>query len=254
MKTKQPLVIGNWKMNPATAGEAKQIFMGIKKAAKRSAATVVVVTPPAIFIPELARLSLGSNVLLGMQNTNPNPVGPHTGDVSLAMAMPYGVKYCIVGHSERRAMGETDAQVAEKVEVILKQKLTPVVCVGERERDSQGNFFLHIEAQIKSVLQAVPKTRFKDIVLAYEPIWAIGTGQTATVDDVIEMQLYIQKVITKNFSRSAAGQIRLLYGGSVHGGNADVLYQSGAVSGFLVGGASLKVDEFTKVIAATVSA
>lgn len=251
MKINQPLVIGNWKMNPATAAEAKQIFMGIKKAAKRNSHATVVVAPPAIFIPEVARLSLGGQVSIATQNIHPLPTGAHTGEVSLAMAMPYGVKYCIVGHSERRAMGETDEQVAEKVEAVLKQRLTPVICIGERERDADGNFFLHIEAQIKSVLAVVPKTRYKDIVLAYEPIWAIGTGQTATVDDVIEMQLYVQKILTKHFSRSAANQIRFLYGGSVHGGNAEVLFQSGAVTGFLVGGASLKIDEFAKVMAAT---
>lgn len=251
MKTNQPLIIGNWKMNPATAAAAKDLFMGIKKAAKRNIHAIVVVAPPTIFIPELARLSLGGRVQLGMQNINPLPFGAQTGEVSLAMGMPYGIRYCIVGHSERRAMGETDEQIATKVEAILKQRLTPVVCVGERDRDKQGNFFLEIESQIKHVLSVVPKTRYKDIVLAYEPIWAIGTGKTATVDDVIEMQLFVHKVISKHFSRSAAGQVRFIYGGSVHGGNAEVLYQSGVVQGFLVGGASLKVGEFTKIISAT---
>lgn len=251
MKSNQPIVIGNWKMNPATAAEAKQIFMGIKKAAKRNSHATVVIAPPVIFIPEVARLSLGGQISLGIQNIYPLSVGAQTGETSLAMAMPYGVKYCIVGHSERRAMGETNEQVAEKIAVILKQRLTPVVCIGERERDQEGNFFLQIEAQIKSILAVVPKARYKDIVLAYEPIWAIGTGKNATVDDVIEMQLFVQKIITKHFSRSAASQVRFLYGGSVKGGNAGILYQSGVIDGFLVGGASLKVDEFAKVIVAT---
>lgn len=251
MKINQPLIIGNWKMNLTVADEAKELFMGIKKAVKRNSHATVVVAPPAIFIPELARLSLGSQVSLGVQNIFPEPTGAHTGEISLPMVMSYGVKYCIVGHSERRAMGETDKQVAQKVEAILKQRLTPVVCVGERERDSQGNFFLHIESQIKSVLSVVPKTRYKDVVLAYEPIWAIGTGKTASVDDVVEMQLFVQKVITKHFGRNVVNQIRFLYGGSVHSGNAEVLYQSRSVNGFLVGGASLKIDEFTKIISAT---
>jgi len=188
---------------------------------------------------------------LGIQNVHAKESGANTGEISLPMLSAFGVTYCIVGHSERRAMGETDQVVAEKVLAILKGRLTPVVCIGERERDKDGNFFLHIERQIHQVLAAIPKARFKDVLFAYEPIWAIGTGQTATVDDVIEMQLFIQKVITKHFSRSAASQIRLLYGGSVHSGNARVLFQSGAIDGFLVGGASLKADEFTHVVKAT---
>lgn len=250
MKTQQPLVIGNWKMNPLSVTDAMALATGLKKTTKKLSGVTIVLAPPTIFIPAVAKSIAGSALALGIQNIHPAPSGALTGETSLPMTTAFGVAYCIVGHSERRAMGETDKQVAEKVVALLKQKLTPVVCIGERERDKDGNFFLQIEAQIKSVLAALPKARFKDIVFAYEPIWAIGTGKTATVDDVIEMQLFIQKVITKHFSRAGALQVRLLYGGSVHSGNAMVLYQSGIIDGFLVGGASLNVDEFTKVIMA----
>jgi len=251
MKILPPLIIGNWKMNPTSSAEARQLFAGVKKAAKRYHHATVVVAPPTIFISELARLSTNSLLNLGVQNVHPAPAGAQTGEISLSMVIPFNVKYCIIGHSERRALGETDEMVARKVESVLKQRLTPVVCIGERERDNQGNFFLQIEAQLKTLLEAVPKNRYKDLVIAYEPIWAIGTGQTATVDDVVEMQLFIQKVITKYVSRNAASLVRFMYGGSVHGGNAAVLYESGAVGGFLVGGASLNIEEFTKIIAAT---
>ncbi len=252
MKSQSPLVIGNWKMNPQTVAEAKQIFLGVKKTVKKYSHATVVVAPPAIFLSELARLVRDPSLQLGVQHIHPDLGGAQTGEISLSMVMPLGVTHCIIGHSERRAQGETDAMVAAQIEAVLKQRLTPVICVGERNRDKDGNFFVFIEEQVKNVLAAVPKARYKDIVIAYEPIWAIGTGVTATVDDVVEMKLFIQKVITKYSSRNAASLIRFLYGGSVHSGNAQVLYASGAIHGFLVGGASLKVDEFTKVIAATV--
>jgi triosephosphate isomerase len=164
------------------------------------------------------------------------------------MLAAFGVATVIVGHSERRALGETDAQVGEKVAALIKAKLTPVVCIGERERDAQGNFFMLIEAQIKAALTGVPKARFKDVVIAYEPIWAIGTGKTATAEDVNEMRLFIQKILTKHFDRASAGKIRIIYGGSVSAANAADLFVGGGVDGFLVGGASLRPQEFAQII------
>jgi len=139
--------------------------------------------------------------------------------------------------------------VAKKVLAILKVRLTPVVCVGERERDEQGDFFSFIENQIELAFKDLPKTRFKDMIIAYEPIWAIGTGINATVEDVKEMQLFILKILTKHFGRSVASQVRIIYGGSVKADNAIKLYQSGGIDGFLVGGASLNPAEFSAIIA-----
>jgi len=246
-----PLVIGNWKMNPQDPATAKQLYMSIKSFAKRATHASVVVAPPIIFIPELFRLSLRSNIALAAQNIYPADGGAHTGEHSIPQLVSYGVQYSIVGHSERRAMGETNDSVAEKVQALLKARLTPIICVGERTRDDNGDFFSFIEAQISTVLTAVPKTRYKELVFAYEPIWAIGTGQTATVDDVVEMRLFITKTMLKHCSKNAASQIRVLYGGSVNAGNARLLYESGAVNGFLVGGASLKPEEFKIIINAT---
>lgn len=243
-----PLVIGNWKMNPVSVTEVKTIVMSLKTALKKNTEVNVVIVPPVLYLPEVKKLLGGSTIGLGAQNVHPAPSGAQTGEHSISMLAAFGVATVIVGHSERRALGETDAQVGEKVAALIKAKLTPVVCIGERERDAQGNFFMLIEAQIKAALTGVPKARFKDVVIAYEPIWAIGTGKTATAEDVNEMRLFIQKILTKHFDRASAGKIRIIYGGSVSAANAADLFVGGGVDGFLVGGASLRPQEFAQII------
>ena len=250
-KMHKPLVIANWKMNPQSLTEAKKIFLGIKNASKKYPDVSVVVAPPAIYLHELVKTA-GSIVNVAAQNMHNASLGAFTGEISPTMLMDAGVKSVIIGHSERRAMGETDEVVTKKVLAALKARLMPIVCVGERERDGQGNFFTSIEKQIETVFKAIPKTRFKDVVVAYEPIWAIGTGATASVEDVKEMQLFILKVLTKNFGRNSASQVRIIYGGSVKSDNAAQLYDTGGVTGFLVGGASLQPDDFAKIIASTI--
>ncbi|PJC55938.1 triose-phosphate isomerase [Candidatus Kaiserbacteria bacterium CG_4_9_14_0_2_um_filter_41_32] len=249
-KMHQPLVIANWKMNPQTLTEAKQIFVGIKNVAKKHPSVSVVVAPPAIYLMELMKFA-GSAVSLAAQNTHYELLGSFTGEISPTMISALGAKYIIVGHSERRMIGESNGDVAKKIMATLKARLTPIVCIGESARDSQGNFFTFIETQIETAFEIVPRTRFKDIVIAYEPIWAIGTGATATIEDVKEMQLFILKILTKHFGRTAAEQVTIIYGGSVKPDNAVKLYEAGGMSGFLVGGASLKVTDFATIIVAT---
>ena len=248
---KTPIVIANWKMNPTTLTEAKTIFTEIKTAVKKFAPVQVVVAAPLLYVTELKKLQGASTVTLGAQTMHEAPLGAQTGEVSAPMLVAAGVSHVILGHSERRALGETDSMVAKKIAAALKAKLIPVVCIGERERDASGNFFATIEAQIKSALTGIPTTRFKDVVIAYEPIWAIGTGKTASVEDVCEMQLFIHKILTKLFDRTAANRVRIVYGGSVNAENAAALYTGAAIAGFLVGGASLKPADFTKIIQAT---
>ncbi len=243
-----PLVIGNWKMNPVSMGEVKTIITSLKTALKKNTDVTVVIAPPALYLMEAKKLLGTSPIGLGAQDVNPAPMGAQTGEHSIPMLTGMGVTTVIVGHSERRALGETDEMVGAKVAALIKSKLTPVVCIGERERDAQGNFFMVIEAQIKTALATIPKARFKDVVIAYEPIWAIGTGKTATAEDVNEMRLFIQKILTKHFDRASAGKICIIYGGSVSAQNAADLFVGGGVDGFLVGGASLRPQEFSQII------
>ncbi len=247
-----PLIIGNWKMNPVTVSEAKAIITSLKTATKKYPTATIVVAPPALFLLEVKKLLGSSTIALGAQTMHESPVGAETGELAAAMLTGAGVSYVILGHSERRALGETDEHVNRKVTSALKAKMTPIICVGERDRDNAGNFYALIETQITVALLTVPAARLKNVVIAYEPIWAIGTGKTASVEDVQEMQLFIKKIITKLFSRAGANTVRVVYGGSVDVQNAATLYTAGGVAGFLVGGASLKPAEFTKIIAATI--
>jgi len=250
MKYAHALVIGNWKLNPTTNSEAKNLFTAVRKAIPKDSTAIVVVAPPYIFIPELAKAK-SKNTILGAQDVAFEERGALTGEVGPAMLASFGVEYVIVGHSERRAMGETDAQVNKKIVASLKRKLVPVVCIGEKRRDSQGQFFDDIAAQIKALSEGLTPLQLSKIVIAYEPIWAIGTGATATAEDVKEMQLFIVSTLTKLFDRKVAEKIRLIYGGSVKDSNARDLYENGGMSGFLVGGASLEAASFAAIIKAT---
>lgn len=250
MKHAHALVIGNWKLNPGTSLEAKKLFADIRKNVPKDKKGTAVVAAPFLFIPELAK-SKNDKVLLGAQDVHFEERGACTGEIGAAMLTEFGVRYVIIGHSERRALGETDAQVNKKVHAVLKRKMIPVVCIGEKKRDSQGQFFNDVATQIKALTQALTPAQLQKVVIAYEPIWAIGTGETATAENVKEMQLFIVSTLTKLFERKLAEKIRLIYGGSVKESNAKELYEQGGMAGFLVGGASLNAIEFAAIIKAT---
>jgi len=249
MKHTTPLIVGNWKMNPTNISAVTELTRAIGKIVKKYPDVSIAVAPPFPFIATCNKVAPG----LGMvaQTMHEQSLGAFTGEVSPSMLASLGVRGVIVGHSERRAMGESDEMVSKKVLSALKYKLTPIVCIGELSRDQNGNFFSHIEMQIVSAFKDVPKSKFKEVVIAYEPIWAIGTGDTATPEDVIEMQLYIAKILAKHFGRVVATQVRVIYGGSVNEKNAAELWATGHVNGFLVGGASLSANSFKTIVEAT---
>ncbi len=248
MSTKKPLIVGNWKLNPTTQKEASDLAATIAKKQKKQLSATIVVAPSCIHVPLLGK-SLGKGpVMLGAQDVSTEPLGPFTGDVSAPQLRDLGVEYVIIGHSERRAMGDTDEIIQKKVLQTLKYKMTPIVCVGERTRDIQGGFYSFVEAQIHALAAVLDKTMIKKVVIAYEPIWAIGTGKTATKEDVKEMQLFIFSTLVKLFDRATAAKVTLLYGGSVKAANALELHKDGGMDGFLIGGASLKAEEFNTII------
>lgn len=251
MKRTIPLIVGNWKLNPSTEKEAIALADAVAKAHKKSEEPYVVIAPSFLHLREVQKKISKSKVQLSAQDVSTEPLGAFTGEVSAMQLRDVGVDYVIVGHSERRAMGESDEVVQKKALAALKYKLTPIVCVGERERDGQGNYFGFVERQLRTLADGVTAKDIKKIVIAYEPIWAIGTGKTATTQDVKEMQLFIVSVLTKIYDRSTAHAIRLLYGGSVKPQNAAELHAHGDMNGFLVGGASLKAADFMAIITAT---
>lgn len=252
--THTPLVIGNWKMNPQSEKAAVTLFSEVGKAASRMRGVEVGIAAPFVYLPALAKLAKGKRLALLAQDAFWENLGARTGEVSFPMLKSVGITKTILGHSERRALGETDEEVHKKVLAALKGDHRVVVCVGEAKRDAQGHYLGVVEKQLRAALTGVSKTKLGNIVIAYEPTWAIGTGNTATPEDAHEMKLFIQKVLADLFGRSALSKIRVLYGGSVTKGNAETLMREGAVDGFLVGGASLRAAEFIEIakIASTV--
>lgn len=248
-KLTYPLVIGNWKMHPQSASAAKNLFGDIKKGLSRISDVSVVVAPPTIFLPEVYKAHSGNKkIMLGAQNVHWDKLGAYTGEISLGMLAGFDVSHVIIGHSERRAAGESDEMINKKVIAALKANVITVLCIGEAVRDTQGNYFRTLETQIRTALASVSKTKLGSLVVAYEPIWAIGTGKAATPADAYEMKLFIQKVLTDLYGRNAAMKVRILYGGSVNAKNAAELMREGMVDGFLVGGASLRASEFVGIV------
>lgn len=235
-------------MNPNRLADATTLIVELTKKYKPHENVTVAIAPPYLYLTEVSKKIAKKKICLGAQNLSTEPLGAFTGEISATQLRDAQVDYVIVGHSERRAAGETDEQVQKKVLQALKSNITPVICIGERERDTQGNFFTFVESQVKAVVAVLPAMQVKKVVFAYEPIWAIGTGKTATAADVKEMQLFLFTILTKFYDRPTAQKVPLLYGGSVKADNAATLHTEGGMDGFLVGGASLKAEDFIHII------
>ena len=248
MNTSSRLVVANWKLNPGTLSEAKKIFTAEAKGIPRGVTAVI--CPPALFLGDLMRLRHGNSLFFGLQNVFWESTGAFTGEYSAEMAKSMEVTYAIVGHSERRALGETDAMISSKVVAVLKTGLTAVVCVGERERDEHGAYLPELEKQIKASLAGVVGN-LSNLVIAYEPIWAIGKGARFAMSgrDLHETVNFIHKVLHDRFGKTAVS-VPVLYGGSVAPENAGALVAEGNVKGFLVGGQSLKPEAFKSILTA----
>lgn len=246
--THTPLVIGNWKMNPQSLLVAKSLAKDVLKEVSRIQNVDVGIAPPSIFLESIAALTKGKKVKVVAQNVFHEGLGARTGEISLPMLKSINIAASIVGHSERRALGETNEDTNKKILAILKSGGTAVLCVGEKERDQHGNYLTFVEEELRDALKDVPKVKLPQLVIAYEPIWAIGTGNTATPHDAHEMKLFIQKLLSDVYGRPALSKVRILYGGSVSKQNAEELLVNGHADGFLVGGASLRAEEFGEII------
>jgi len=248
-KKQIPVVIGNWKMNPPTLEKAKTLITDIKKSlGKKDGGAKVYVAAPFPFITEVAKISQKTRVKFSAQHVFSEDGGSFTGEVSIPMLKSLGVDQVILGHSERRALGESNDTINKALVKVLKSGLTAVVCVGERVRDGQGDYFGTVETQIREACKDVSFSHTNRLIVAYEPIWAIGTGKNATAEDVQEMKLFIQKVLTQVFDRKVVSKVRVIYGGSVNKENAEAILTAGRADGFLIGGSSLKAEEFVAII------
>lgn len=245
---RRAIVAGNWKMN-MTASQAKQLVEEIIPLVREYTSCDIVVCPPAIDIPIVAEAVKGSNIMLGAQNVHWEEKGAFTGEISAAMLKEYGVKYAIIGHSERRAyFGETDETVNKRALFALANDITPIICVGEslslRESGEANEF---VSKQIKAALKGMSTTDVVRTVVAYEPIWAIGTGKTATPDDANETIAVIRDAIAEVFGDDTAQQVRIQYGGSMNDANANELIGMEHIDGGLIGGAALKAEKFAVI-------
>lgn len=246
-KAPKALVAGNWKMNGLKAS-AKEVRALGKLVAKAAPKADVMICPPATLIGTLAEAAKGTKVAIGGQDCHMNVSGAHTGDISAEMIKNMGGKAAIVGHSERRAdHGETNDIVRAKAEAAIAGGLTAIVCVGETEGErDKGQTLRVVGAQVKGSVPA--DITPKNLVVAYEPVWAIGTGRTPTADDVAKVHAHIRKKLVERFGEEVGAKIRLLYGGSVKGSNAVELMGVPNVNGALVGGASLKAKDFNEIL------
>ncbi|MCR4301418.1 MAG: triose-phosphate isomerase [Sulfuricaulis sp.] len=247
MGKRRPLVAGNWKMN-GTRAESAALLDGIKKGVSASSKAEVVVCPPFILIALVAEKLAGSPVAWGGQNLSVHKSGAYTGEISGPMLKDYGCTYVIVGHSERRTLyGENDVFVAEKYGAAQATGLMPILCIGEslHERES-GQTEAVVARQLDVVLDKHGIGSFKTAVIAYEPVWAIGTGKTATPAQAQEVHRFIRQRLASR-DKTVSESLRILYGGSMKGSNARELLAQADIDGGLIGGASLQADEFLTI-------
>lgn len=245
--TRRALIAGNWKMNMLRA-EGEALAAALTSGIKPGASADLLICPPATLLAPVLTMLADSSVALGAQDCHMNEAGAHTGDISAAMIKDLGAAYVIVGHSERRAdHAESDVIVRAKAAAVLAAGLTPIICVGETEAERDAG-----EAETivgKQIRGSVPEAAAEDtIVIAYEPVWAIGTGRTPTIDDIAAMHAHMRQVAGSVLG--GADKLRLLYGGSVKPGNAVEILALEDVDGALVGGASLKAEDFLAIAAA----
>ncbi|MEY2664667.1 MAG: hypothetical protein RIT04_475 [Candidatus Parcubacteria bacterium] len=245
---KRKLVVGNWKMNPDTTDEAKRIIKDARKVSAQLSKVDVVVCPPFPFMNLVLSAKSTSPLLLGAQNISIEERGSFTGEVSAAMVRDMDAKYVIVGHSERRAAGETDEIVAKKAQQVIDAGMNAVVCVGEKIHDNQGAYLDPLRDQIKASLALISKKYTKHIVVAYEPIWAIGAKEAMDPGIVQEMTIFIRKVLADMYGQDESTQVRVLYGGSVNFRNAGEIISKGAVDGLLVGRESVNPIGFSELL------
>lgn len=246
---RRKIVAGNWKMHGSRAENA--VLVEAILASVTSERTACVICPPFVYLNETWRLLRGGAVALGAQDVCAEALGAHTGQISASMLKDVGCEYVLVGHSERRALyGEDSPLVARKFAAALSRGLKPVLCVGEQLADREaGRTEAVVGAQIDAVVQVCGIQSFTQAVVAYEPVWAIGTGRTATPQQAQETHAFIRQRLAGEDAKIAAG-LRILYGGSVKAGNARDIFMMPDVDGGLIGGASLKADEFIAIFAA----
>ena len=246
---RKPLIAGNWKMH-TTIEQAQELASAVASAAAKVADRDVMIAPPYTALAAVADVLAGTPVLLGAQNVHWEEQGAFTGEISAPMLKNAGCTMAIVGHSERRhVFGETDFMINQRISGALRSGLVPVFCIGETLKQREAGSTLKVlEDQLRAGLAGVDITGGEQLVVAYEPVWAIGTGKTATENQAQEVHSFVRNLLADIYEKNIAARIRILYGGSVKPDNIDILMQQEDIDGALVGGAALNAESFERII------
>ena len=244
-------IVANWKMNPTSLREAKVLFGIAKKRANRLKKVKTIICPPSIFLSSLGETKISSSTLvLGGQDAFWLQEGPYTGQVSPEMIKSAGARYIILGHSEKRALGDTDELIQSKIKACLRIGLKVILCIGEKERDDQGEYLKYLTDQLTNSLTGIKKSDLANLLIAYEPLWAIGQGAKGS-DTPAEFRhnaIFIKKVLSQLFGQTKGRLVPVLYGGSVNVNNAKSFLLEGEADGLLVGRESLIPSRFGEIL------
>jgi len=241
------IIIANWKMNPSSAKEAEILFKKIKTKLKFKK-TEIVFCPPLLYFSILKKIA--PKIKLGIQNIFYQDYGSYTGEISALMAYNSGLRYVILGHSERRKMGEDNLAINKKVKAALANSLIPIICIGEENRDTEHEYLNIVKNQLEEILLNINKNSLTKIIIAYEPVWAVGKDsiREASSEEFREMKVFIKKILSDKFGIKLVENIKIIYGGSVNFKNAKDFLSLGEADGFLIGRDSLQADKFLKII------
>jgi triosephosphate isomerase len=248
-KERKLIIAGNWKMNK-TVAEALDLVNGLKRELGNIKEVDIVVCPPFTALADVSKAILDSNIRLGAQNMSEHNVGAYTGEIAAVMLKEFSVRYVILGHSERRQyQKETDELIAKKALAAHKAAIKPIVCVGETLSEREAGLTEKVlEKQVTGSLAGLTKDQMEETIIAYEPVWAIGTGKTATTEQAQQAHAFIRSLLVRMFDEATARKVRIQYGGSVKPNNARELMEQPDVDGALVGGASLEVRSFADIV------
>ncbi|MCX8156859.1 MAG: triose-phosphate isomerase [Verrucomicrobiae bacterium] len=248
-KERKLIIAGNWKMNK-TVAEALDLVNGLKRELSNVKEVDIVVCPPFTALSEVSKAILDSNIRLGAQNMSEHNVGAYTGEIAAVMLKEFSVRYVILGHSERRQyQKETDDLIARKALAAHAASLKPIICVGETLQEREAGLTEKVlETQVRGSLAGLTREQMVETIIAYEPVWAIGTGKTATTEQAQQAHAFIRSLLAKLYDETTARKVRIQYGGSVKPSNARELMSQPDVDGALVGGASLEVRSFSDII------
>lgn len=245
---KKILVVANWKMNPTTRAEAERLFEATKKAAA-NAHVQVIIAPPTIYLAHLTRGYRGKRISFAAQNIHWEHAGSFTGELSPKQALDAGATYALVGHTERRSLGETDEHVGKKVAAALTLGITPIICIGEHERDAHGDYLQYIRAQLAAALANISAQKQKHILIAYEPVWAVGKDKAIDAHTMHEMSIFIHKTLAEIMG-PAGLSVPVLYGGSIDTAQELSVLEGSETAGVLIGRASADAAKIQNLIRA----